>query len=591
MSTNPSTLSKPRAGKAAAPIAKTIAAVPPAPAAVPPTSVSFIRFLDLRRAPENVRKTRPAEDVDELADDIAAHGLLQSLIGYQDREKGRDLTYIVGGGRRLQALGLLLDRGLIDRAYQVPVVIREQDEAVELSLTENLQKRDMSPADECVAFELLMRPGNVSPDDLAKRFGYTGRYVRQRLRLAALADEILDALRDKTIGLESAMAYASTQDRGLQLAMFKKQARTPFRPHDPDRIRYDVKVKGIRTTDPLFTYVGAAAYERKGGGYEDDLFADASTDRMLDKPLLLTELAEQHINFQMVRKLIDLQEETPSLSGFLRITDLRLYSWGTSNEPKAPKGYEVVKSHDLKQIWKTIRNNRIDVQVAVGINEAGELAIWERGLYVVADQVEAVQPRRSSGPGSHQPSQAEVDKQQRDAGVDRIAWRLGVGSFARSPFEGRAYFPTRSWGIDQFEVSRDPRHQGGKLVAVQVFVTDAEFAAMRTEAEQRYDADLAAARAREEEKARRKARHEEIVAEIIALDPAPAVVVLDDEPYFRNTQGGWAGTREDAESEDPSLELFPTLADLLARATPGEPIETSPSLAAFLASHDLAAAL
>src|SRR3546814_10240094 len=116
------------------------------------------------RAPENVRQTNKSVDVESLADDIAAHGLLQSRIGYAgDTDIDAAAVYIVGGGRRLQALQLLRERGAIDDSFAVPVLLRDPDDAINLSLSENLAKRDMNPADEFTAFAQLMQRGSVSP--------------------------------------------------------------------------------------------------------------------------------------------------------------------------------------------------------------------------------------------------------------------------------------------------------------------------------------------------------------------------------------------------------------------------------------------
>ena len=150
--------SKPRANKPAT----------AAPVGLAPTSITSVPYGRLKRAPQNVRKTDIAADVESLADDIAAHGLLQSLIGFAGTTTiDAQVVYIVGGGRRLQALDLLRERGTIKDSWPVPVLIRPEEEAIELSLSENLARRDMNPADEFVAFAALMAPGNRSPADLA----------------------------------------------------------------------------------------------------------------------------------------------------------------------------------------------------------------------------------------------------------------------------------------------------------------------------------------------------------------------------------------------------------------------------------------
>src|SRR3546814_18885457 len=123
------------------------------------------------RAPENVRQTNKAVDVESLADDIAAHGLLQSLIGYAgDTDIDAAAVYIVGGGRRLQALQLLRERGAIDDSFAVPVLLRDPDDAINLSLLENLAKRDMNPADAITRSE-ERRVGKESVSTCKLRWG------------------------------------------------------------------------------------------------------------------------------------------------------------------------------------------------------------------------------------------------------------------------------------------------------------------------------------------------------------------------------------------------------------------------------------
>ena len=248
----------------------TIGGPKPVAVAVIPSAPRPFPLRSLVRAPENVRRTRVDEDVSSLADDIRAHGLLQSLIGYDGGADGT--VHIVGGGRRLQALDSLMFDGVIDGEFPVPVLIRDREHAVELSLAENLQQRTMSPVDEVFAFKALVDTGHHSPTDLAKRFGFSERVVKQRLRLADLAPEILDALAERKITLDSAMAYASTQDRTVQLETFSAESKRSWNAHTPHSIRQMVDAKGMRDTHPIARFVGPEAYEARGGGYEDDLF-------------------------------------------------------------------------------------------------------------------------------------------------------------------------------------------------------------------------------------------------------------------------------------------------------------------------------
>jgi ParB family chromosome partitioning protein len=258
-------LSARKSAAAAAPSAQQTSA-PVAGIQIMPSAPRLFPLGRLMRAVENVRHTRVDEGCEAVADDVQAHGLLQSLIGYEDGDK----VEIVGGGRRLKALRIVKSRGLIDDSFMVPVLIRDIDEAVELSLAENLQQRSMSAVDEFFAFAKLMERGDTSPADLAKRFGFSERVVKQRLRLAELAPPILDALADRQITIDAAMSYATAQDKSLQAEVFELQQKRGLRSHDPASIRHALDLKGIRTSDRLFRFVGAARYEAEGGGYEDD---------------------------------------------------------------------------------------------------------------------------------------------------------------------------------------------------------------------------------------------------------------------------------------------------------------------------------
>ncbi|TPG14391.1 ParB/RepB/Spo0J family partition protein [Sphingomonas oligophenolica] len=515
------------------------AADPISTAIVVPTAPQVFPLRTLTRAAENVRHQRIDEDVTGLADDIVAHGLLQSLIGYQLDGK----VEIVGGGRRLAALREVKRRGLIDGDFPVPVLIRDIGEAVELSLADNLQQRTMSPVDEFLAFKALMEHGTNSPEGLAKRFGFSERIVKQRLRLAELAPEILDALADRDITIDAAMAYASSQDRDLQSKVFKVQAKRGWEPHRANNIRHDLKMKGMSTADPLFKFVTAEIYEREGGGYEDDLFDEAGAERQLTHPFLVETKAREMLDFQMVRVEIELQRRddlSPAIAGYVVPADLRLHAYGTQSKLKAPAGFVQVEKYEHQKMWKTIRHNAIDAHVLVGINNDGELVAWPRTVFVPAEQKHAIAPP-SEHMGYVPPDPAEIARQERERGVARWARRLAVPKFAGTEFDGRAFWP------DIFEDrSKAAVRDGvpGWLVTVQIFAPDADIAAAMPAAEERYDqaiAERAAAEKAEEEAREGETKRRD---DLLALDPLPAVVVIDGEAWFQDEHGHY-GTADD----------------------------------------------
>ncbi len=240
-------------------------------------------------APENVRETPPSPaDQAQLTASIKAHGLLENLVVRHDTADGR--FAVIAGGRRLKALKLLAEDGVIASAHPVPCQIVPDDNSAELSLAENVMRIPMHPADQVVAFKVLADTGSTI-SAIAARFGVTERLVEQRLRLGNVAPELLDAYRADKIDLAVLQAFAITTDREQQLAAWNQVA------HQGYRVTA-WQVKRIVTEDPvpanasIARFVGVAAYESAGGAVMRDLFADQHENGIwLEDRVLLTELA------------------------------------------------------------------------------------------------------------------------------------------------------------------------------------------------------------------------------------------------------------------------------------------------------------
>src|SRR3546814_15041377 len=116
-----------------------------------------------------------------MADDIAAHGLLQNLVAYEDE----GLFYVFAGGRRYRALKELAKRKRIKNSDTFPVEVRTKAEAIELSHAANFQREDMHPAHSIRDFAEL-RDTRKGPEDIASRFGPAVRLGYKNLTLSAL---------------------------------------------------------------------------------------------------------------------------------------------------------------------------------------------------------------------------------------------------------------------------------------------------------------------------------------------------------------------------------------------------------------------
>lgn len=228
----------------------------------------------LELSPLNVRKTRTG-DIAELAASIHAHGLLQNLTVIARDERFE----VVAGSQRLRALQDLRARDLIHTDYEVPCSLVDAEGAHEASLTENVTRSAMHPADEFDAFYQLREDGRTVAD-IAARFGRTERYVEQRLRLALLSPTVLKAYRDGTATLDQMMALAVTDDQARQLRVWKA-ARSDWQ-RDPRYLRQALVDGECEVTSRIGQFVGVAAYEKAGGVVRRDLFGTDEDSTLVD---------------------------------------------------------------------------------------------------------------------------------------------------------------------------------------------------------------------------------------------------------------------------------------------------------------------
>jgi ParB family transcriptional regulator, chromosome partitioning protein len=162
----------------------------------------------------------------ELADSITEHGVIQPLIvSVKDSPGGMPTYQLIAGERRLNAARMA---GLA----RVPVVVKEASsrETLELALVENLQRSDLSPLEEAQAFRRLAEEFKLKQDEVAKRVGKSRTTVTNALRLLTLSDEIKASLASGEIsegharailGLETAEdrrhAWRLVVERGLNV--------------------------------------------------------------------------------------------------------------------------------------------------------------------------------------------------------------------------------------------------------------------------------------------------------------------------------------------------------------------------------------
>lgn len=259
-----------------------------------------IALSKLQLSASNVRKVLSPEADLQLSHDIEARGLLQNLIVSKAKKRGH--FDVIAGGRRLRAMTLIVDRGAWTKDHQVSCLVINGDEATisETSLAENFQRMAMTPADECRAFQhFIGTDGSI--DAVGKRFGQTRRFIEGRLRLAALAEPIFDALAEGKLTLDLAKAYASTDNHEKQMRVFQTYGSGGYGyGNTADSIRRAIAQGGVSGKDPMAVLVGEDAYVAAGGRIERDLFTDKADDTWSD-PEILERLAGEKLETEAQR--------------------------------------------------------------------------------------------------------------------------------------------------------------------------------------------------------------------------------------------------------------------------------------------------
>lgn len=155
-------------------------------------AVQEIKLKELRPNPYQPRKIFQQEAIDELKQSILEHGILQPII-VRKSIKGYE---IVVGERRFRAAKEA-------KLETVPVVVRELNEQqmMELSVLENLQREDLTPIEEAAAYQMLMQKLELTQEQLANRLGKSRPHIANLIRLLSLPQKIQDLISSGKISM------------------------------------------------------------------------------------------------------------------------------------------------------------------------------------------------------------------------------------------------------------------------------------------------------------------------------------------------------------------------------------------------------
>ena len=162
---------------------------------------------------EQPRKKFDEQALEELADSIRQFGILQPLI-VQEKEKYYE---IIAGERRWRAAKLV---GL----KEIPVVIRKmsEQEMVEISLIENIQRENLNPIEEAAAYKRLLEEFHLTQEEIAERVAKSRTAVTNSMRLLKPDERVQQMVVDEMLSTGHARALLAVEDPELQFQTANK---------------------------------------------------------------------------------------------------------------------------------------------------------------------------------------------------------------------------------------------------------------------------------------------------------------------------------------------------------------------------------
>jgi len=175
-----------------------------------------IQYVPLGQITANPWQPRTRFDRDklqELADSIAKHGIIQPMVVTKEGNKFQ----LIAGERRLKASELL-------KMKEVPVIVREASDRdkFEMSIIENIQRHDLDPLEEGASYKRLMEEFGLTYEDIARHVSKGVSTIANYVRLLSLPIVIKEALTEKKITLSHAKLILTYPNKTEQIKIYKK---------------------------------------------------------------------------------------------------------------------------------------------------------------------------------------------------------------------------------------------------------------------------------------------------------------------------------------------------------------------------------
>ena len=227
----------------------------------------------------------------ELADSIKQYGVLQPLIV----RKRNDYYEIIAGERRWRAAKMA-------GVKEVPVIIKEynEQEILEIALIENIQRENLNPIEEAMAFKKLLEEFNLKQDEVAERVSKSRTAVTNSMRLLKLDQRVQQMIIDDMISTGHARALLAIDDPEQQYALANKifdeklsvreteklikEIKNPKKPKEKKIVENAFIYEDIedKMKQVLGTKVHVASKGKGKGKIEIEFYSDKELERMFD---------------------------------------------------------------------------------------------------------------------------------------------------------------------------------------------------------------------------------------------------------------------------------------------------------------------
>lgn len=159
------------------------------------------------------RKNFEEEPLRELAESIKQFGVIQPIVV----QKKEDYYEIIAGERRWRAAKMA---GL----KEIPIIVKNytENEMVEISLIENIQRENLNPIEEAKGFKILMDDYHLKQEEIAEKVSKSRSTITNSLRLLKLSEKVQNMLINGEISMGHARALLAIEDESLQIEIAQK---------------------------------------------------------------------------------------------------------------------------------------------------------------------------------------------------------------------------------------------------------------------------------------------------------------------------------------------------------------------------------